>query len=144
MGRASDEARNRSGGSQGVRRRRNVIEAKEKALAAAVAAQNIKGQNLTIIDLSGVCSYTDYLVIVTAYSDRQTHAIGDAIADELKSKGQRPLAREGRGAWILIDFGDVIVHVFHEDARAFYDLDKLWADSPRVPVPPPESVAAAS
>jgi ribosome-associated protein len=121
-----------------------IIEAKQKALAAARAAQDIKGQNLTIIDLSGVCSYTDYLVIVTAYSDRQTHAIGDGVVDDLKKAGIRPLAREGQGSWILIDFGDVIVHVFHEDARAFYDLDKLWSDAPRLPVPPPTSVVAAS
>lgn len=83
-------------------------------------------------------------MIVTAYSDRQTHAIADAVASDLREQGHRTIAREGHGGWILIDFGDVIVHVFHEDARAFYDLDKLWSDRPRVTVPPPESIVAAS
>ena len=75
---------------------------------------------------------------MTAYSERQTNAIADAVVDELKKRHQeRPLSREGDGTWILVDYGDVVVHVFQEDARCYYDLDRLWADAPRVPVPPP-------
>ncbi len=123
-----------------VRGRRRAIDAKEKALAAAHAAQEKKGQNLTIIDLEGRSSYTDFLVIVTAYSERQTAAIADGIADHLRELRLRPLAREGQGSWILLDYGDVVVHVFHEDTRAFYDLDRLWSSARRVPVPPLEPV----
>ena len=68
-------------------------------------------------------------------------AIADSVAEDLRDRhGERPLAREGQGPWILIDYGDVVVHVFHEDSRAFYDLDKLWGSAPRVPVPPPEDL----
>lgn len=111
---------------------------------AAAAAQSKKGQNLTIIDLDGESSYTDYLLIVTAYSDRQTRAVADAVAEVMKAElGERPLSREGDGGWILLDFGDVVIHVFHEDTRAFYDLDRLWAKAPRIPVPAPDLAAGA-
>jgi ribosome-associated protein len=82
------------------------------------------------------------LVIVTAWSERQTAAIADAIVEDLRDWLRvRPLQREGIGPWILLDYGDVVVHVFHEDTRAFYELDKIWADAPRVPVPPPAAMA---
>ena len=104
----------------------------------ATAAQDRKGQNLTIIQVGGESSYTDYLVIVTAYSERMTNAIADSVIDDMKRLHQaRPLSREGDGTWILVDYGDVVLHVFQEDARCYYDLDKLWADAPRVPVPAP-------
>lgn len=119
------------------------IEAKKKALAAAHAAYGKKGQNLTIIDIGDESSYADYLVIVSAYSDRQTSAIADAVVEELKQEhGLRPMVREGQGSWVLIDYGDVVIHVFHEDARAFYDLERLWSKAPRVPVPVFEMVSA--
>jgi ribosome-associated protein len=122
--------------SRGERSGEVDIESKAKALAAAQAAYSKKGQNLTIINIGDESSYADYLVIVSAYSDRQTGAIADAVVEELKTEhGIRPLVREGQGAWVLVDYGDLVVHVFHEDARAFYDLDRLWAKAPRVPVP---------
>ena len=125
------------------RRRRHIIEGKQKALLAAGAAQSKKGQNITIIDLDQESSYADFLVIATAYSERQTRAIADAVIDEMKRRhGMEMLSREGEGSWILIDFGDVVTHVFHEDARAFYDLDRLWSKAPRVPVPPPPDLVA--
>jgi ribosome-associated protein len=112
------------------------------------AAQEKKGHNLTVINLEGQCSYTDYLVIISANNERQTSAIAEAISDNLKTThGLRPMFREGQGGWILLDYGDVVVHVFVEDARAHYDLDRLWPEAPRVQVPSagdePEEVAAA-
>ncbi len=117
------------------------IEALDKALAAALAAQEKKGQNLTLIDVRDDCSYADFLLVVSAYSDRQTAAIADHVVDQLRNQHRRrPLVREGTGPWILIDYGDVVVHIFHEDARAYYELEKLWARSPRVAVPAPQSL----
>lgn len=82
-------------------------------------------------------------MIVSAYSDRQTFAIADAVVETLKlNYGQRVLSREGMSSWILIDYGDVVVHVFHEDTRAYYDLERLWSQAPRVKVPPPEDMVA--
>jgi len=113
-----------------------IIKARDKALNAAVAAQERKGQNLTIIDLEGRSDYADYIVIVSTYSERQGKAVADAVVRALKEQhGEAPVAREGQGVWVLVDYGDVVVHVFHEDARAYYDLDKIWADAPRVRVP---------
>ncbi len=132
-------------GSRQARRKAALITGKEKALAAATAAQDRKGQSLTIIQTEGNCSYTDFLVIVTAYSDRQTSAIADGVVDDLKrGHGERPLAREGQGSWTLLDYGDVIVHVFHEDVRTHYNLDQLWRDAPRIPVPPTEHEGQAA
>lgn len=89
-----------------------------------------------MIDLEGECSYTDFLVVISANSERQTAAIADAVAENLREKhGERPLYREGQGGWVLLDYGDIIVHVFVEDTRAYYDLDRMWPSSPRVPVP---------
>ena len=115
------------------------------ALDAARAAQDRKGQNLTIINLEGRSTYADMLVIATAYSDRQTLAIADSVATALKAEhGISPIHREGQGSWILLDYGDIVVHVFHEDARAFYALDKLWADAPRVEVPAPIELSSTA
>jgi ribosome-associated protein len=94
-----------------------------------------------VIDLEGECSYADYLVIVSANNERQTSAIADAISENLRqADGVKPLYREGQGGWVLLDYGDIIVHVFIDDARAFYDLDRLWSKSPRLPIPLPASV----
>lgn len=123
----------------------NTIEPKTLALDAARAAQDKKGQNLTIIDLQDASAYTDMLVIATAYSDRQTQAIADSVQSVLRQEyGLRPIHAEGQGAWILLDYGDIVVHVFHEDARAFYALDQLWADAPRVEVPAPLPLGAVN
>lgn len=82
---------------------------------------------------------------MSAYSERQTRAIADAIAEEMKKDhDERPLTREGDASWILIDYGDVVAHVFHEDTRAYYDLEKLWSKSPRVPIPAPLEAANLS
>ncbi len=89
-----------------------------------------------MIDLESECSYADYLVVVSANSERQTAGIADAITETLRTGvGIKPQYREGQKGWILLDYGDVIVHVFVEDTRAYYDIDRLWPTSPRVPVP---------
>ncbi|MEM1025382.1 MAG: ribosome silencing factor [Myxococcota bacterium] len=120
------------------------IDAKERALAAAEAAQSKKGQNVSILDLTEQEAYADYLVIVSTYSERQCAAVADAVREQFKANfDERPISASGQGVWVLIDYGDVVVHVFHEDARAYYDLDRLWAKAPRLRVPAAEDLRVA-
>jgi len=91
-----------------------------------------KGHRVVCIDVKGHCSYTDAILIVSGESDRQVQAIGDRISREMRDRGWKPLSLEGgrgRGGWVLLDFGDVVVHVFREDLREFYDLEGLWVDA---------------
>jgi ribosome-associated protein len=83
---------------------------------------------LRILDLREVTSFTDYFVICTAANPRQAHAISDEIHKGLKASGELPVSMEGyeSAEWILMDYGDFIVHIFSEKARAYYDLERLW------------------
>lgn len=109
----------------------------EKALACARAAIDKKAENIRILDLSATSGLTDYFVICSGMSDRQVQTIADNVESELKKKGSRPLASEGtaEGRWVVMDFGDVVVHVFLDAIRDYYDLESLWSSAPRVPVP---------
>ncbi len=86
--------------------------------------------------MRGLTSYADWFVLMTADSERQAGAIADAIDEKLKAAGQTKVGSEGYsgGRWVLIDYGDVVAHVFGREARQFYDLEGLWADAPRFPV----------
>ena len=108
-----------------------------KALACAKAAIEKKAENIKILDLSELSSFTDYFVICSALSDRQVHAIADSVEHEMESCGYTLVNSEGYsdGRWVLLDFGDVIVHVFLDALREYYDLETLWSDAPRIPVP---------
>jgi ribosome-associated protein len=107
------------------------------ALLAAEAALDKKAFAVEIVDVTGKVDYADYLVLMTGSSDRHVAAIADAVDDLLGKHGHHSLAVEGRPAasWVLIDFVDVVVHVFQHDARAIYDLDGLWMDANRLPIP---------
>jgi ribosome-associated protein len=104
------------------------------AVTAARAALEKKAEGVVILDLRGVSGYTDFLVIGSGSSDRQLEAIVDGVEKELTAQGHRVIGSEGQrgGRWVLLDFGDVVVHVFHQEERAHYDLEGLWADAPRV------------
>ena len=95
---------------------------------AAKAAESKKASDLRVLDLREVTSFTDYFVICTAANPRQGHAIADEIHKELKDTGELPVSMEGyeQADWILMDYGDFIVHIFSETARAYYDLERLW------------------
>lgn len=112
---------------------------KARELAVALAAEGIekKALGIEILDVSGKVDYADFLVIMTGRSDRHVHAIATGIEEAMRKKRVAPLAIEGLQAatWVLIDFGDVVVHVFQEEARALYDIEGLWIDASRVPVP---------
>jgi ribosome-associated protein len=111
-------------------------DAQRTAVAAARAALEKKAEDVLVLDLRGLSGYTDYLVIGSGTSDRQLEAIAEGVEKELKAMGHKLVGSEGQrgGRWVLLDFGDVVVHVFHQDDRAHYDLEGLWADAPRVQV----------
>lgn len=106
----------------------------EKAKLVAAAASEKLGQDIVVLDVREVVSFADLLVIVTGRSDRQVKAIADAIDAALSARGERPLGMEGyaEARWVLIDLADVVVHVFQEEARGHYDLERLWSDARRV------------
>ncbi|HEX6065359.1 MAG TPA: ribosome silencing factor [Longimicrobiales bacterium] len=95
-----------------------------------------KGQDLLLLDLRGLSNSTDYFLIVTGTSDTHVRAIADHILDELKKEGMKPDHIEGlrTGRWVLVDFIDFVIHVFHPTAREFYQLERLWGDAPAVPI----------
>ena len=109
----------------------------ELALAIAAAGLDKKAVGVEVIDVSGRVDYADFLVIMTGTSDRHVHSIAMGIEEALKRKRMLPLSVEGLGtaAWVLMDFADVVVHVFQEDTRRIYDIEGLWMDASRVNVP---------
>ena len=110
-------------------------ESQRTAVAAARAALEKKAEDVVVLDLRGVSGYTDFLV-GSGGSDRQLEAIAESVEQELTTNGHRVIGSEGQrgGRWVLLDFGDVVMHVFHGEERAHYDLEGLWADAPRIEV----------
>ena len=103
---------------------------------AAAAADSKQAEELVALDVSGPLPLTDIFLIATGRNERNVVAIAGEIEDQLIEAGSKPLRREGRaeGRWILLDFGDLIVHVFHEEDRAYYSLERLWKDCPTIPI----------
>ncbi|MBW2524349.1 MAG: ribosome silencing factor [Deltaproteobacteria bacterium] len=112
-------------------------EARELALQLASAGLEKKAVGIEIIDVCGKVDYTELLVLMTGRSDRHVHAIARGVEEALRSRGVAPLSVEGLTAssWVLLDFNDVVVHVFQKEARSFYDLEGLWIDASRVDLP---------
>jgi ribosome-associated protein len=110
---------------------------RETATAIAVAALDKKAVGLQILDVAGRVDYADFLVIMTGRSDRHAQALAQGIEEAMRARGLRPVAVEGlaHGSWVLMDFGDVVVHVFLHESRELYDIDGLWLDARRLPVP---------
>jgi ribosome-associated protein len=108
-------------------------------LTAVRAAEAKKAVDLRVLDLREVTSFTDYFIICTGTNPRQIQAITDEIQLRLKQLGEHAISTEGyeHAEWVLIDYGDYIVHVFSEKAREFYDLERLWRHARRVEIPPP-------
>lgn len=109
---------------------------KKKSLVGVNAAIEKKALDIVLLNLKGIVSYADYSLICSGRSDRQVQAIAQSIETELKKLGHRALGVEGtnQGRWVLIDYGDLVVHVFQESVRKFYDLEGLWLDAPRVEI----------
>ena len=100
---------------------------------AADAAASVKPSFLAMLDLRGLCAFTDHFLIASANSTRQVRAIAERVEEQLARAKVRMSHREGMGEaqWILLDYHDVVVHIFADQAREFYDLERLWADAPK-------------
>lgn len=103
---------------------------------ASRAADDKGGSDLVALDVSSRIALTDAFLIITGTSERNVLAIADEIEERLLEAGAKPLRREGRseGRWALLDFGEIVVHVFHEEDRMYYALERLWQDCPVIPL----------
>jgi len=106
------------------------------AQICAHIALDKKAEDVVILKVADLTSYADFFVIAAATSDRQAQAVARAISDELRTRGRQPLSTDGmeQGNWVVLDYGSVVVHIFMQTARAYYDLDGFWSDAPRVDV----------
>jgi ribosome-associated protein len=108
----------------------------EQVEISVSAAGEKKAQDIVVLKLTAITEFTDYFIICTGTSTRQTQAIADEVTQKLKERGLRPLNLEGyqTGEWILIDYGAFVFHVFTENSRNFYDLERLWRDAEKIAV----------
>ncbi len=109
---------------------------RELAAVCARVADATKAEDLVVLDVRGLSSFTDYFVIMSGWSTRHVQGLAEAIEEELRSKRVSSKHSEGLrdGIWVLLDFNDVVVHIFYKDKRSFYDLEGLWHDAPRIPL----------
>lgn len=119
-------------------------QSREMLNIAAAAADAKGGEDLIALDVSAPLPLVDIFLLVTGRSERNVAAIADEIEDRLLEAGHRRLRREGRqeSRWVLLDFGDLVVHVFHEQERVYYGLERLWKDCPVVPIELPAAAPA--
>ena len=112
------------------------MNSKKLAQSIAKIADDKKAKDIVVLDLKNLSAFTDYFVICSGSSDRQVKTIAGAIEGELKKKDVRPRGMEGyaTGHWVLVDYGDVVAHVFYDDERHYYQLEKLWADAPQLKI----------
>ena len=105
-------------------------QSKEMARIAWNALSDKKGEDIKIIDITGISVLADYFIIANGHSDSQVNALVDNVEEELHKAGYPLRQREGQasGSWVLLDFGDIIVHVFDKENRLFYDLERIWKD----------------
>ncbi len=129
---------------RGRRTALRVTNTRDQALVATQAALEKKALEPVLLDVREATSYTDFILIVSGRSDRQVQAIADGIVERMSEEHIKAIGMEGEGQWVLIDFGDVVVHVFYHPLRDFYDLEGLWIDAPRVMLEvPPEARMSA-
>jgi len=117
----------------------------DKALLASRFALEKKAYDLVLMEVRNLTSIADYFIVCSGRSDRQVQSIAQGIEENLRAMGERPHSVEGagRGQWVLMDFSDVIVHIFYEPVREFYDLEGLWGEAPRVDLPEPYATLAS-
>lgn len=114
-----------------------TLPAKDAALAALGVAIEQKGLDVKILELSGLTDIADYFVIISGTSDRHVQGIAEKIEQSLKEKGERPLRINGmnKGEWVLMDYGNIVVHVFYEPVRQYYEFDDLWRKAKLLELP---------
>lgn len=119
----------------GTRGRETIASSREVAVAAARAAADKRADDIVVLDVSKIIVITDCFVICTAETQRQIRAVIEGVEEALRDLGVRRARREGEveGGWWLLDFVDVVVHVFGREERDYYDLERLWRDAPHVP-----------
>lgn len=119
--------------------------AREMTRIAARAAVDKLGEDIVALDVSEQLVITEAFVIITAANERQVHAVAEEIEEQLREAGYKPTRREGgrEGRWTLLDYLDIVVHVFHAEERQYYALEKLWKDCPSIELDLPEPPAAA-
>jgi ribosome-associated protein len=121
-----------------------TTEAIEAALAAAAAIDDKKGLDIALLDISELLVVTDIFVIASGTSNRHVRTLGDEVEAQLKVElGRQPLRREGRehSRWLLLDYGDLVIHVFDQETRDYYELERLWADAPVIDFEPASAEA---
>ncbi|MEZ3156726.1 ribosome silencing factor [Microbacterium sp. BWR-S6Y] len=118
---------------------------REMAQIAALAADSKSGDDIVALDVSEPLPLVDVFLLVTGRNERNVAAIADEVEEKLLEAGHKRLRREGRqeSRWVLLDFGDLVVHVFHEEERVYYGLERLWKDCPVIPVELPTPANAA-
>ena len=118
--------------------------ARELLQVAALAADSKQGEDLVGLDVSGPLPLTDIFFLATGRNERNVQAIAGEIEDKMLEAGAKALRREGRaeGRWVLLDFGDIVAHVFHEEDRMYYSLERLWKDCPAIPIELPVAKTA--
>ena len=120
--------------------------ARELVNLAAIAADSKQAEDLVALDVSGPLPLTDIFLLATGRNERNVVAIAGEIEDRMIEAGVKTIRREGRaeGRWVLLDFGDLVVHVFHEEDRMYYSLERLWKDCPAIAIEHPETASVES
>ena len=115
---------------------KEVLSAEERAIKCAAFALDKKALDVKILEIKKISSIADYLVLATGRSDRQVQAMAESVKQGLKPF-DRPIDMEGydEGRWVVVDYGDIIVHVFQEEIRKIYNLDELWSRAPQIEIP---------
>jgi ribosome-associated protein len=113
------------------------LTSKERALLVAAAAAEKKGFDIRVLDLREMGAFTDFFVICSGSWERHTRALADSVRESLRAANERPLGVEGEtlGRWILLDMGDVVLHVFQPEVREYYALERLWGDAESIELP---------
>ena len=123
-------------GAEDVKRKESwkFMSSRDRAVFCAREASRFKALDLVLLDVSRFSSFADYFIICGGKSSRQVQGIAQNVESNLRDRGMKPLGVEGKreGHWVLMDYGDVIIHIFYEPVRFFYDLESLWSDASRL------------
>jgi len=113
-----------------------ALESKDKAILSAIAAREKKASDILILEIKGLTTIADYFLICSGQSSRQVKAVAEAVEERLSRETIYPSHIEGLhdGRWVLMDYGDLVVHIFDEETRHYYELEKLWGDAPEIEI----------